>query len=130
MRFYRFRPKKELFQSLADPPKHFRGDIYLKKLEELRSSKVETNKKVIIIGAGIAGLCAGYELKKLGVKVLLLEALPDHIGGRLRTLRKDGLQVELGAMRIPKSHTLTRKYISEFSLTLRPFVQDNPETYC
>src|SRR5690606_25500647 len=59
----------------------------------------------------------------------LLEAQTNHVGGRIRTLRENNSYGELGAMRIPKNHRLTRKYIEEFNLKLRPFVQDNPETY-
>lgn len=130
MRFYRFTPTRALLKSLKGPAIPFRGDVYIKKLDELRASKIKEKKKIVIIGAGIAGLTAGLELKKLGMEVSILEAQDDHIGGRLRTFRKDGLHIEFGAMRIPKSHTLTRKYIAECSLTLRPFVQDNPGTFC
>jgi tryptophan 2-monooxygenase len=40
-----------------------------------------TGKKVAIIGAGVGGLCAGYELIKCGVDVEIIEA-GDRIGGR------------------------------------------------
>ncbi|MEB0260964.1 MULTISPECIES: FAD-dependent oxidoreductase [unclassified Mucilaginibacter] len=129
MRFYRFKPAPLLFKSSVEDPAKFRGDEYIEKLKELRKSKVEAGKKVIIIGAGIAGLSAGHELKKLGYNVTLLEAQDDHIGGRLRTWREGDLHAELGAMRIPKSHTLTRLYISEQGLKLRPFVQDSKKTF-
>jgi monoamine oxidase len=41
----------------------------------------------VIVGAGLAGLCAAYELEKRGHSVQILEAEPRHIGGRARTLR-------------------------------------------
>lgn len=85
---------------------------------------------VIIVGAGLAGLCAAYELEKRGHRCTMLEADSRHLGGRVRTLRfDDGLYAEAGAMRIPLRHTLTRHYVQEFGLTLRPFVQSNPEAY-
>ncbi len=84
----------------------------------------------MIVGAGLAGLCAAYELERRGHTCVLLEADTRHIGGRVRTLRfRDGLYGEAGAMRIPLGHTLTRHYVQEFGLELRPFVQDNPEAY-
>lgn len=109
------------------------GKRYLQKLDELRSSKGSEQfkkKHVVIVGAGIAGLCSAYELKKLGFHVTILEAQGNHIGGRVRTYRhKSGVYGELGAMRIPRGHLLTRKYIHEFGLQLRKFVQDNEDTF-
>ena len=86
--------------------------------------------KFVILGAGMAGLCAAYELEKRGHTCVILEAEKKHIGGRIRTLPLgDGLYGEAGAMRIPKGHNLTRHYIKELSLDLRPFVMNNPEAY-
>jgi monoamine oxidase len=90
----------------------------------------EGSSHVLILGAGVAGLCAGYELEKKGYRVTILEADRSHIGGRVRTLRfSEGRYGEAGAMRIPAKHDLTRAYCREMGLTLRPFVQSNPEAY-
>jgi monoamine oxidase len=100
-------------------------------IDEVR--RIAANKKplkVIIVGAGLAGLCAAYELESLGHSCVILEAESAHIGGRVRTARfANGLHAELGAMRIPANHQLTRHYVHKFSLPLRPFVQTNPEAY-
>ena len=86
--------------------------------------------QVVIVGAGLAGLCAAYELERRGQSVVLLEAEPSHIGGRVRTLRfENGLYGEAGAMRVPLRHELTRHYVKELGLSLRKFVQSNPEGY-
>jgi monoamine oxidase len=88
-------------------------------------------KRIIVVGAGLAGLVAAYELEQKGHTVTLLEADPKHIGGRVRTHRfSPDRYGELGAMRIPKRHDLPRHYAKCFNLKLRPFVQDNPEAYC
>jgi monoamine oxidase len=84
----------------------------------------------VIVGAGLAGLCAAYELEQRGHTCILLEAETSHIGGRVRTVRfEDGLYGEAGAMRIPLRHELTRHYIKKFGLELRRFVHYNPEAY-
>lgn len=80
------------------------------------------SKKVIIIGAGMAGLAAGYELSQLGHDVTILEARM-RPGGRVLTLREpfsDGLYAEAGAARIPDSHELTLKYVKLFNVPLEP----------
>ena len=80
-------------------------------------------KKVLVLGAGMAGLVAAYELSKLGHDVTVLEART-RPGGRVHTLRdpfSDGLYAEAGAARIPDNHELTHKYVKEFALPLEPF---------
>jgi monoamine oxidase len=86
--------------------------------------------RVVIVGGGLAGLCAAYELEQRGHDVTILEAETSHVGGRARTHRFDNGQYgELGAMRIPAKHNLTRGYINRFGLSLRNFVQSNPDAY-
>jgi monoamine oxidase len=85
---------------------------------------------IVVVGAGLAGLCAAYELENRGHRVTLLEADQHHVGGRARTLRfGDGLYGEAGAMRIPERHDITRRYVREFGLTLRTFILSNPQAY-
>ena len=85
-------------------------------------------RRVIVIGAGMAGLAAGYELERQGHDVVILEA-QNRVGGRVHTLRTfaPGLYAEAGAMRIPRAHGLTIRYCEEFGLPLRPFVMGNPK---
>jgi monoamine oxidase len=80
-------------------------------------------KKVLVLGAGMAGLVAAYELTQLGHDVTVLEART-RPGGRVHTLREpfsDGLFAEEGAARIPDNHDLTLKYVHQFELGLEPF---------
>ena len=81
------------------------------------------SQQVIIVGAGISGLVAAYELKKAGHDVTILEAR-DRVGGRVFTLRapfSDGHHAEAGAARIPPDHDLTLGYAGHFDLKLDPF---------
>ncbi len=54
------------------------------------------SQRVLVIGAGMAGLAAARHLANAGRKVLVLEAR-DRVGGRIRTLRYRGEILELGA---------------------------------
>jgi monoamine oxidase len=71
----------------------------------------QPGKRVIIVGAGMAGLVAGYELANAGHDPVILEA-QNRVGGRIYTLRRfaPGLYAEAGAMRIPRVHDLTLGY--------------------
>lgn len=80
------------------------------------------SQRVIVIGAGLAGMCAAYELQNQGHTVTVLEAQM-RPGGRVRTLREPfapGLYVEAGAENIPGVHDLTQHYVRTFGLKLVP----------
>jgi monoamine oxidase len=89
-------------------------------------------KNVLILGAGMAGLAAAYELVALGHTVSVIEA-SSRVGGRVMTYRfSDGQYHELGAMRIPANHDYTRHYIDVVGLTpkLRRFITANENKNC
>ena len=78
-------------------------------------------ERILIIGGGLAGLCAAFELQDR-YDVTVLEA-QRHPGGRVRTLREafpPGLYCEAGAEGIPSTHDLTLHYAKQFGLPLAP----------
>lgn len=88
-------------------------------------------KRVIVIGAGAAGLVAAFELLRQGHEPIVLEA-QQRVGGRIYTFRDDfapELYAEAGAMRIPRVHNLTIEYCRLFGLKLRPFLMDSPNAF-
>jgi len=78
--------------------------------------------RVVVIGAGLAGLAAAHELARTGVEVCVLEARA-RPGGRVHTLRApfdDGLYAEAGAVFVPTHHATTLRYLRELGVGLQP----------
>ncbi|MDE2926853.1 MAG: FAD-dependent oxidoreductase [Acidobacteriota bacterium] len=98
--------------------------------------------RVVILGAGVSGLVAAYELSKAGYDCTVLEAT-GRAGGRNLTARsgdvieeedsrqwvdfdaEDHLYVNLGPARIPYHHTTILGYCREFGVDLEVFTNDN-----
>ena len=84
--------------------------------------------EVAIIGAGMAGMTAAFELMKMGLKPVIYEAA--RIGGRLRSQKfegGDGIIAELGGMRFPLSSTGFFHYADMVGTQSKPF--PNPLAY-
>ena len=105
----------------------------------------KADKKVIILGAGLAGMASAYELMKLGYDVTILEAR-NRSGGRVWSVRGGAIETEIGgiqqtcqfekglyynggAARIPHNHTLTLHYCREFNIPLEIFMNVNEGAY-
>nr|BAA97677.1 L-amino acid oxidase [Mus musculus] len=88
------------------------------------------SKRVVVVGAGMAGLVAAKTLQDAGHEVTILEA-SNHIGGRVVTLRnkEEGWYLELGPMRIPESHKLIHTYVQKLGLKLNKFNQYDSNTW-
>ena len=95
-------------------------------------------RTVAILGAGVAGLCAAYELERAGYDVVILEA-SRRIGGRNLTLRRgdvlkemhtpaqvcqfdEGLWLNVGPGRIAHHHVHVIDYCRQFGVALQPYI--------
>ncbi len=89
-------------------------------LQKCNHTNHQQSKRITILGAGIAGLVAAYELERLGHQVDVIEGSP-RIGGRIWTHRfgcsPEASYGELGAMRISSDHKCVLHYIHTMGLS-------------
>lgn len=79
-----------------------------------------TTSKVLVVGAGVAGLTAAYRLNQAGVPVDIIEAT-NRIGGRMRSLPNaagTSITVELAGEFIDTIHTNLRALAEELDLKI------------
>lgn len=89
-------------------------------------------KRVGIVGGGLAGLSAAFELRKLGFDIEIFEANKERAGGRVYTFyfdREKQYYGELGPMRIPVNHETIWYYINLFGLETVPWIQSDPNAF-
>ncbi|WP_205967834.1 flavin monoamine oxidase family protein [Paraglaciecola sp. 20A4] len=104
-------------------------------------SQAPKGASILVLGAGVAGMTAAYELRKAGYKVRILE-YNERAGGRCWTIRggdsftelggetqhckfEDGGYLNPGPWRIPYHHHGILHYCHEFGVKLEGFVQVN-----
>jgi len=84
------------------------------------SGAYATIPKVLVVGAGIAGLVAAYRLSQAGVPVDIVEAR-NRVGGRIYTLQNaagTSIPVDLGGEFIDTNHTSLRSLAQELGLAI------------
>ncbi len=75
---------------------------------------------VVVVGAGLAGLCCARALHRAGRAVSVLEA-SDGVGGRVRTDRVDGFLLDRGFQILLTAYPEARAVLDYRALDLRPF---------
>jgi len=108
-------------------------------------SGARPGSSVLVIGSGLAGMLAAYELSKAGYKVRVLE-YQNRSGGRNWSLYGGDTYTELGGdtqkvgfssgnyvnpgpWRIPYHHRTLLHYCKQFNVALEPFIQFNHNAY-
>ncbi len=104
-----------------------------------------TGKKIVILGAGLAGMVLGLELSKKGYEVEILEAR-SFAGGRCQTSRKGTVIHEIGGerqvcdfdnnqyvnhgpWRIAQEHHSVLHYCHSLNVELQPMINQSAQTY-
>jgi len=99
-----------------------------------------TGRSVVVLGAGVAGLAAAYELEQAGYSVRVFEArgraggrnwtwrdgeLVEHRDGAQRVNFREGQYFNAGPARLPSFHHQMLNYCRAFGVKLEPFIYEN-----
>jgi phytoene dehydrogenase-like protein len=82
---------------------------------------IATEPEVIIVGAGIAGLCCARKLSEVGIRPLLLEA-SGAVGGRVQTDLVDGFLLDRGFQVLLTAYPEAQEVLDYDRLDLRLFM--------
>ncbi len=74
-----------------------------------------TKQRVVVIGAGMAGLAAAYSLQKQGLSVIVLEST-DRVGGRICTDATSSFTIDTGAQFLSSGYKNILALIQEVGL--------------
>jgi monoamine oxidase len=94
----------------------------------LPEANAATAPRIVVVGAGLAGLTCAYRLKQAGYSAQIHEA-SDRVGGRCWTIRAafaDGQIAEHGGELIDQGHTAVRHLANELGLTLDNLLAAEP----
>ncbi|WDU81978.1 FAD-dependent oxidoreductase [Caloramator sp. Dgby_cultured_2] len=89
----------EIIKLLSPPPN----------IEKIASKEQGKKFKVAIIGAGLSGLCAAYELNKIGCDITIFEA-SNRIGGRVKTHFLTSPKINMASLVLCAFHPPTKQH--------------------
>lgn len=101
--------------------------VALSSLGSISSFAGTREQKVVVVGAGLAGLNAAFQLSKAGVRATIYEAR-SRVGGRMRSVEgivSEGIVTDLGGELVNTDHDDMHALLSEFGLTLTERQQHN-----
>ena len=75
------------------------------------------DQQIYIIGAGVSGLIAAYELEQAGYQPTIIEKSGD-VGGRVKTLSEKGYDLDLGFQVLLSAYPLANHYLDMDKLDL------------
>lgn len=78
------------------------------------------HEQVVVVGAGIAGLTAAFRLQQRGCEVVVLEeSAPERVGGRMASVERSGLVVDLGAPLLANRYHRMLRLVADVGLAGR-----------
>ncbi|MFN0054774.1 MAG: NAD(P)/FAD-dependent oxidoreductase [Planctomycetales bacterium] len=89
-------------------------------VEDFRQGDRMSVKPIVIVGAGLAGLCCARQLRTRGIDILVVEA-EDDIGGRVRTDLVNGFRLDRGFQVLQTAYPEAQQVLDYQALDLRPF---------
>ncbi len=78
---------------------------------------MKDKETIYIIGAGVSGLIAAYELEQEGYHPVIIEQT-DEVGGRVKTIHEKGYALDLGFQVLLSAYPLAKKYLDLDALEL------------
>jgi oxygen-dependent protoporphyrinogen oxidase len=74
--------------------------------------------QVVVIGAGVAGLCAAYRLKEKGISTLVIEA-DKQVGGKIQSIRLENFTFDVGPNTVLDSNEAVMRLINDAGLSAK-----------
>ena len=71
---------------------------------------MKQKETIYIIGAGVSGLIAAYELEQKGYQPIIIEQTGE-VGGRVKTINEKGYALDIGYQVLLRAYQLAKRYL-------------------